>query len=91
MEIKAGDAGGAKQELLLAADGGAQGGERGVGARPELPHRLRRRAGVRRGVANAARQGRRAPAAGAAPALAAGLRQLHQARSSLARDDELSG
>lgn len=74
VEWKAGDARGAKQELLLGADGAAQASERDVGAHPELPHRLRRRARVRRGVADADRQGRRAPAAGAPPALAARLR-----------------
>lgn len=87
--VEAGHARGAKQELLLAAHRGAQARERGVGAHPELPHRLRGRAGVRRRVAHAARQSRRAGAAGAAAARAARLRERHQARSSFARAAEL--
>jgi hypothetical protein len=59
VERNTGGAGGAKQELFLAAHRGAQVPERGVGARPELPHRLRCRAGVRGGMADAARKGRR--------------------------------
>ncbi|XP_037455587.1 uncharacterized protein LOC119325971 isoform X1 [Triticum dicoccoides] len=82
---RTGDRGGAQQELLLGAGGGAQAGERVVGARPELPHRLCGGARVHRGVADAAGQGGRAGDAGAAAARAAGLRQRHQARGGIAR------
>jgi hypothetical protein len=79
VERNTGGAGGAKQELFLAAHRGAQVPERGVGARPELPHRLRCRAGVRGGMVDAARKGRRTRDPRYAAALAVGLRELHQA------------